>query len=809
MRDILHSSPPHLSSTSSSVTRVLPSNINGFHQQAFLNNESLINGRPVAFYRRDNGIQEVEQQGGEEDQFSVLEVLVSVFRKSLVGCRSTEAESGAVERLMEIGWPTNVRHVAHVIFDRFNGFLGLPVEFEPEVPRIPPSASTRVFGVSTESMQLSFDSRGNCMPTILLMMQRRLYRQGGLQAEGIFRINAENGQEEYVREQLNNGEVPDDIDVHCLAGLIKAWFRELPRGVLDPLSPEQVMQAQSEDECTQLARLLPPTEAALLDWTINLMADVAQFEHLNKMNARNIAMVFAPNMTQMSDPLTALMHAVQVMNFLKTLIEKTLREREDYVVDVAPVKQIEPADEDDHHGIGEPITRKAIEVSEDDQVNVTNEPLPNDAEDSSQAEFNSTSNEMPSCLSSVENIFPDGKERMVMTCPINMTNHVDSTKDRVGDGNTYVRIRQSQSKSRRTKMGQSSKNTAKKVIQPTVVPVSENSEKSKEISIVSLLNSQTERVEEWRSYFRMKIHSFDRKFFHSPPSLTPIQLPSPMEIHLWYVIPSEVKSEALLNQYLDILSPCEKENVFQMRGEEPRKRALLARALVRTTIARYQINSQVSPRSLRFRKNVHGKPELEWQFSDHWLSPHLHFNISHTSSLVACGVTVNSQIGIDVEEKHRTIKHNILSFARRYFSKDEVQFLADILDPEVQRQEFVKLWTLKEAYVKALGRGFSGAPFKTFTIRYKGGSFSPLENSSSEEIVVDSFYDPMELTSNWQFLLLELAGSHYAAICMENNGAIEGKRAIPVNLTVWKTIPFLEDECVSGTDAVKKISGLK
>lgn len=60
------------------------------------------------------------------------------------------------------------------------------------------------------------------------------------------------------------------------------------------------MQAQSEDECTQLARLLPPTEAALLDWAINLMADVSQLEHLNKMNARNIAMVFAPNMTQAS-----------------------------------------------------------------------------------------------------------------------------------------------------------------------------------------------------------------------------------------------------------------------------------------------------------------------------------------------------------------------------------------------------------------------------------------------------------------------------------------------------------------------------
>lgn len=42
-----------------------------------------------------------------------------------------------------------------------------------------------------------------------------------LKAEGIFRINAENSQEERVRNQLNSGVVPHGIDVHCLAGLIK------------------------------------------------------------------------------------------------------------------------------------------------------------------------------------------------------------------------------------------------------------------------------------------------------------------------------------------------------------------------------------------------------------------------------------------------------------------------------------------------------------------------------------------------------------------------------------------------------------
>ncbi|KAL6495618.1 hypothetical protein OROGR_030181 [Orobanche gracilis] len=147
-------------------------------------------------------------------------------------------------------------------------------------------------------MQCSYDHRGNSVPTILLRMQSRLYSEGGLQAEGIFRINAENSQEENVRSQLNNGVVPQGIDVHCLSGLIKAWFRELPSGVLDSLIPEQVMHCNTEEECTLLVNLLPLTEAALLDWATNLMADVVHHQHHNKMNARNIAMVFAPNMTK-------------------------------------------------------------------------------------------------------------------------------------------------------------------------------------------------------------------------------------------------------------------------------------------------------------------------------------------------------------------------------------------------------------------------------------------------------------------------------------------------------------------------------
>lgn len=104
----------------------------------------------------------------------------------------------------------------------------------------------------------------------------------------------------------------------------------------------------------------------------------------------------------------------------------------------------------------------------------------------------------------------------------------------------------------------------------------------------------------------------------------------------------------------------------------------------------------------------------------------------------------------------------------------------------------------------------------------------------ASEIVVDSSEEPSNSAGNWQFSLLELAGSHYAAICKENSSPADGENDSmlqgikeceskqilkivfpicvgrgkqPMKLTVWKTIPLVEDKCVSGTDAVIRIGG--
>ncbi|KAJ8433008.1 hypothetical protein Cgig2_010984 [Carnegiea gigantea] len=107
----------------------------------------------------------------------------------------------------------------------------------------------------------------------------------------------------------------------------------------------------------------------------------------------------------------------------------------------------------------------------------------------------------------------------------------------------------------------------------------------------------------------VNIRCFNRHISISSQPLRPVPLPRPMEAHMWYVIPDEIKGTSLLEQYLEILSPSEKQTVLSLKDDELRKRAILARTLVRTTIARYQTNPTIDPRSLSFKKNSYGKPE--------------------------------------------------------------------------------------------------------------------------------------------------------------------------------------------------------
>ncbi|KAL5678978.1 hypothetical protein ACJX0J_005363, partial [Zea mays] len=118
------------------------------------------------------------------------------------------------------------------------------------------------------------------------------------------------------------------------------------------------------------------------------------------------------------------------------------------------------------------------------------------------------------------------------------------------------------------------------------------------------------------------------------------------EVHVWYLLPDELKDASQLKMYTELLSPSERKTALSMNGEKLQKGAVLSRALLRTTLSRYT-DCKVDPRSFEFKKNKFGKPEVLWRSDDSRMEWPLHFNISHTSSLIVCGITMDTPIGID------------------------------------------------------------------------------------------------------------------------------------------------------------------
>lgn len=85
---------------------------------------------------KDKGNWRGQSHNQNQNQFAILDILVAALKKSLVTCSVDREDVSS----LDISWPTEVRHVSHVTFDRFNGFLGLPTELQPEVPQKVPSA---------------------------------------------------------------------------------------------------------------------------------------------------------------------------------------------------------------------------------------------------------------------------------------------------------------------------------------------------------------------------------------------------------------------------------------------------------------------------------------------------------------------------------------------------------------------------------------------------------------------------------------------------------------------------------------------
>lgn len=101
----------------------------------------------------------------------------------------------------------------------------------------------------------------------------------------------------------------------------------------------------------------------------------------------------------------------------------------------------------------------------------------------------------------------------------------------------------------------------------------------------------------------------------------------------------------------------------------------------------------VNPADLVFAKHEYGKPYL--------LNHTLHFNHSHSQKYYALALSERvKDIGIDVEELDRKVRLD--SLAQHAFHPDEYATWQNL---EQDREYWFKVWTTKEAVLKASGLG--------------------------------------------------------------------------------------------------------
>ncbi len=180
----------------------------------------------------------------------------------------------------------------------------------------------------------------------------------------------------------------------------------------------------------------------------------------------------------------------------------------------------------------------------------------------------------------------------------------------------------------------------------------------------------------------------------------PVAPPSDGEIHVW-----EFRSEAPgwpREDVVKTLSADERERAARFHFERDTQRFSITRARMRSILGMYV---RSDPSELTFAYGERGKPTLQ--------TTDVRFNVSHSGDRAVLAVATGRDVGVDIEQIRRNVECDQL--AERFFSPVERDFIRGLSRDE-KLTVFFRLWTCKEAFLKAHGAGLSRS-LSSFEIR--------------------------------------------------------------------------------------------
>ena len=187
------------------------------------------------------------------------------------------------------------------------------------------------------------------------------------------------------------------------------------------------------------------------------------------------------------------------------------------------------------------------------------------------------------------------------------------------------------------------------------------------------------------------------------------------------------------------LEPIHQQKIRKFRRYEDRLRSLCGEMLLQLF---FEQHWHLSQEDMLREVNSYGKPGL----TKH---PHYQYNVSHSGDWVAAAFDT-LPVGIDVEK----IDSIDLGIAERFFAPSEVDMLRTKKQPNEQMKLFYQLWTLKESYIKAMGKGLS-IPLNSFAIDISNDKRIKLHHSD-------------EIHTIWHFGQYNLHSDYPLAVCSQN-----------------------------------------
>jgi 4'-phosphopantetheinyl transferase len=206
-----------------------------------------------------------------------------------------------------------------------------------------------------------------------------------------------------------------------------------------------------------------------------------------------------------------------------------------------------------------------------------------------------------------------------------------------------------------------------------------------------------------------------------------------------------------------VLSPAELERFERYQLQRRRNDLVLSRIMLRMVWTRLGLGVAGG---CGLVADVHGKPCLAPRAG----RPALHLNTSDTTGMIIWAFSRAGPLGCDVE----LIGADKDAVAGSHFAPQE---LADYrrLPGTRKRDRFYELWTLKEAVLKADGRGL-GIPLGSFSFRFAGpGTESPCA------------LDVQDLRTGpppgpWRFLGYKPTATHQAAVAVRTPDDVDFRR---------------------------------